>query len=299
MSDNNFFDRTITFSCGDSVLHGVLSVPEQSFDSAVIIVVGGPQFRVGSHRQFVLLARFLARQGILALRFDYTGMGYSEGLPKQFYQVDEDIKSAIDYVATNFSYVKNINLWGLCDAASAIAFTAYTDARINRLILLNPWVRSDASHSEAILKDYYKGRFLSVEFWKDVLAAPHKKIGAVFSFFTVFIRVLMNKLLTFVVGKSATHKIEEISQQDRIDEIALAVLTGLTRFNGKICLLLCGNDLVADEFKREFENRQWMNNAENAQKITIHHVPEADHTFSTAAWRAKAEQLTLSFLYDE
>ncbi len=45
----------------------------------VLIVVGGPQYRVGSHRQFVLLARALAARGFAAMRFDCTGMGDSDG----------------------------------------------------------------------------------------------------------------------------------------------------------------------------------------------------------------------------
>ncbi len=297
MSDTQFLDRAVTFSCGQTQLHGILSEPDANFDSAVVIVVGGPQFRVGSHRQFVLLARYLAQQGVLVLRFDYTGMGYSDGVPKQFYEVDEDIKSATDFVLANYPQIKKLYLWGLCDAASAIAFTAYTDERIDGMIILNPWIRSDASHSEALLKDYYKGRFLNLEFWKDLIAAPHKKISSALSFIGVFIQVIINNLISLVSG-GKNKKIEEISIDDRINNIAIAVLSGLSRYQGKICLLLCGNDLVADEFKREFENKQWMANAENSQKIIIHHVPEADHTFSSAAWRNQAEQLTWSFLQD-
>ena len=50
----------------------------------VLIVTGGPQYRAGSHRQFVLLARFLAARGMAVLRFDYRGMGDSEGAPRDY-----------------------------------------------------------------------------------------------------------------------------------------------------------------------------------------------------------------------
>jgi len=61
----------------------VVSVPGEAdaaaADTGVLIVVGGPQYRVGSHRQFVMLARFLADHGVPCMRFDYRGMGDVSG----------------------------------------------------------------------------------------------------------------------------------------------------------------------------------------------------------------------------
>jgi len=62
----------------------------------VLIIVGGPQYRVGSHRQFVLLARHLAAQGIPVMRFDVRGMGDSKGKPRNFGQLDDDLRAATD-----------------------------------------------------------------------------------------------------------------------------------------------------------------------------------------------------------
>ncbi|NND69017.1 MAG: hydrolase 1, exosortase A system-associated, partial [Halioglobus sp.] len=59
-------------------------------------MVGGPQYRVGSHRQFTLLARHLAAQGFTSLRFDYSGMGDSEGVRARFDNVREDVEAALD-----------------------------------------------------------------------------------------------------------------------------------------------------------------------------------------------------------
>lgn len=86
----------ITFACGTDNLFGVLNLPESSDQRGVVIVVGGPQYRVGSHRQFVLLARALAQQGVPVMRFDYRGMGDSTGQQRAFDTIDNDIRSAID-----------------------------------------------------------------------------------------------------------------------------------------------------------------------------------------------------------
>ena len=60
----------VVFNCQDSRLLGILHKPEKPGRQGVLIVVGGPQTRVGSHRQFVLLARYLTLlQSVLIMTF--------------------------------------------------------------------------------------------------------------------------------------------------------------------------------------------------------------------------------------
>jgi exosortase A-associated hydrolase 1 len=266
-------------------------VPKVKAKAAVIIVVGGPQYRVGSHRQFALLARYLAEQGILALRFDYTGMGYSQGITKKFYEVDGDIKAAVDFVSNHECGVSNIYVWGLCDAASAISFTAYTDDRIEGIILLNPWVRNEASHSKAILNNYYRDRIFSLEVWKQLIQSPHKVLDAFFSVFRIVIKILKAQFKS-----SPVYMHEEISVQDREENIAVAVFKGLSSFKGNICLILSGKDLVADEFKQVLEQNEWLKEQENSSKTVVHYVDAADHTFSSKQWKSKVERITAEFV---
>ena len=80
----NYKERPLHFKCQDTSLIGILSMPEDSGKRGILIVVGGPQYRTGSHRQFTLLARQFASDGIPTMRFDYRGMG--ESVPEQFRQ---------------------------------------------------------------------------------------------------------------------------------------------------------------------------------------------------------------------
>jgi exosortase A-associated hydrolase 1 len=286
-----YSEQAVTFDVDGQSLFGILSVPKIKAKAAVIIVVGGPQFRVGSHRQFALLARYLAEQGILALRFDYTGMGYSQGIPKKFYQVDDDIKSAVDFISNHACAVKSIYVWGLCDAASAISFAAYTDDRINGVILLNPWVRNEASHSKAILNNYYRDRLFSAEVWKQLLLSPRKIFNAFFS-----IGNIVTKILKARAQKPQTTKHQEISVVDREENLAQAMFKGLTHFNGNICLILSGKDLVADEFKQVLDENGWLEVEKNKSKTIVHYVDAADHTFSSRQWRSMVERITADFV---
>jgi len=88
--------RPVEFSCEGDLLSGILHSGAADARTGVVIVVGGPQTRIGSHRQFLLLANALAAAGHPCLRFDYRGMGDSEGEPRDFEAVDADIRAAVD-----------------------------------------------------------------------------------------------------------------------------------------------------------------------------------------------------------
>src|ERR1700760_457890 len=112
-------ERVLTFDCQGDALVGVLSEPSAPRETGVVIVVGGPQYRAGSHRQFVLLARAIARQGFAVLRFDVRGMGDSAGSPRDFENIGEDVDAAIAALMQQVPAVRQVALWGLCDGASA------------------------------------------------------------------------------------------------------------------------------------------------------------------------------------
>ena len=146
------------------LLHGVASPAS----TGVVVIVGGPQYRVGSHRQFVLLARALATAGTPVLRFDYRGLGDSPGAACDFTAIDADIRAAIDSLVAHTG-VRRVVLWGLCDAASAALMVAPLDARIGGLVLLNPWVHTTSAEAQVRLKHYYLQRLSSRDLWRKLL----------------------------------------------------------------------------------------------------------------------------------
>ena len=145
---------------------GILSLPAAPGPRGILIVTGGPQYRIGSHRQFVLLARALAAQGWPVLRFDLRGMGDSEGSTRDYRAAGPDIAGALAQFFDAVPTLREVALWGLCDGATAAACHAPRDARINALILLNPWVRSSAGLARATWRHYYLPRLLQGAFWR-------------------------------------------------------------------------------------------------------------------------------------
>ena len=166
----NYRESAISIACEGEHLLGILSRPlhdHASRRTGVVVIVGGPQYRAGSHRQFVLLARMLAAQGYDCLRIDYRGMGDSTGAARDFLAVSADIQASVQAMRSECEGLERIVLWGLCDAASACLL--YVDELgapgIDGLCLLNPWVRTTESLARTQVKHYYIQRLRQREFW--------------------------------------------------------------------------------------------------------------------------------------
>lgn len=73
-------ERVLLFTCQGLSLPGILHPGAPDASRGVLVVVGGPQYRVGSHRQFVLLARDPGGGGhVPVLRFDLSWHGRCRG----------------------------------------------------------------------------------------------------------------------------------------------------------------------------------------------------------------------------
>ncbi|RYZ10540.1 MAG: hydrolase 1, exosortase A system-associated [Comamonadaceae bacterium] len=298
-------DSVLRIDCHGDALVGLLSEPVTTSDSAsaaagaspaagtgVLLIVGGPQYRVGSHRQFTLLGRALAAAGVPCLRIDYRGMGDAQGAQRDFEQVDADIAAAIDAWQREHPSLERVVLWGLCDAASAALLYVHRrrDPRVAGLCLANPWVRTATSLARAQVKHYYLERLRQPSFWRKLLSG-RVGLGAV--------RELLGKLAqgrataapagagTAGPGAHATdtrHYTEQMAD-------------GLRRFGGPVLLILSGKDVCANEFlDRCRDGGPAWHGLLSRPGLRREDLPDADHTFSTAAWRAHVERLTAAFV---
>ncbi|WP_296951564.1 hydrolase 1, exosortase A system-associated [uncultured Massilia sp.] len=273
-------ERALTFDCGGDRLVGILALPAQAPPHArgVLVVVGGPQYRAGSHRQFTLLARDLAADGVPAMRFDYRGMGDSEGDMRDFEAVADDLRAAVDAFVAAVPGLRDVVLWGLCDGASAIAMHAATDARVAGVVLLNPWVRSEEGIARATLKHYYRARLVDPAFWRKLLGGRFDVAGSVKS----------------MLGLARAARERPVAPTTA--PFPLRMRAGLRAFGGPVLVITSGADLTAREFcDLAGADKEWKRLLA-APRVTRRELDKADHTFSRRAWRDQVSRWTREWL---
>ncbi|MES2322134.1 MAG: hydrolase 1, exosortase A system-associated [Pseudomonadota bacterium] len=269
----DYQEHALSFTCQGEALFGIASVPAQARARGVLIVVGGPQYRAGSHRQFVQLARGLAAQGIPAMRFDYRGMGDSDGAMRDFQDVDEDLRAALDQFFAAVPTLREVVIWGLCDAASAALFYAPGDARVCGLVLLNPWARTSDGIARTTLKHYYRARLFDPELWKKI-ARGKFNVGAAIRSFARLIGAARSG------GAPAPD-----AAAARARPLPERMLAGMQDFQGKVLLIISGADLTAQEFLDMAAASPAWQKLLAAPGVHRHTIAEADHTFSRKAWK--------------
>lgn len=278
-------ETAVVFDCEGEALLGVVSAPARPTETAVLIVVGGPQYRVGSHRQFVQMARMLANEGVTAMRFDVRGMGDSEGAQRGYEFIDRDIGAAIDALQQAQPNIRRVVLWGLCGGASAalLYLRATGDLRVQGLVLVNPWVRSELTLARARVKHYYVQRLLKREFWLKLIQGG-VALGALGEFLgSARTSLSSGRAAAGVAGDAAT------SLADRMVDT-------WARFAGPTLVVLSGNDYTAKEFlEATLADSRWAPLMARSATTRLD-LAEADHTFSEPLAQQAMEESTLRWL---
>ena len=251
----------MVFDCCGHDLVGVLSHGKADARLAVLIVVGGPQYRVGSHRSFVFLARAIAAKGIPVLRFDMRGMGDSEGERPGNTESVRDVGTAVDTLFQAVESLDGVVLLGLCDGATASILYARSDPRVLGLVLLNPWIRSSSDLRQrnrsffgwpGLTGRHGALRFPSLESKHGLQGSRSSRLSAVWG---VMRRALERRRVS--------------------TELATEVTKCLLQFDGEALVLISGRDSVGREFLEHSKSR----GIDNSAKRNFQLLPDAKHTF--------------------
>lgn len=264
----------IVFESNAIPLVGMLHLAQGTPELGVLVMVaGGPQYRIGGHRQLLLWARKFAAQGLPVFRFDFRGMGDSYGEYVGYENTECDIQAAIDRFYQECPSLKGVVLWGECNACSASLFYAHKDQRVLGVVMLNPWVRTEEGQARAVVKHYYLNRLTERSFWTKVFSLKFNILGSVRSAF---------KMIAKARGNTG-----RVASQQHMDRRPLPerMLEGLTQFRGRIMMVMSGRDLVPKEFDDLVAREPAWKEQLAARRTERHELRYADHTFSSGEWR--------------
>jgi pimeloyl-ACP methyl ester carboxylesterase len=146
-------------------LNGVICRPHQINELAPVVLLlnSGLMHHVGSCRLSVKLARLLAIQGIISVRFDFPGIGDSpmrrdrvghlENSPQEVAEVMDEVEKQTG--------AKRFILFGLCSGADAAFVTALYDQRVVGISQIDPYV----FHTMRWYINHYLPRLFDFSVW--------------------------------------------------------------------------------------------------------------------------------------
>jgi hypothetical protein len=152
---------------------------------------------------------------------------------------------------------------------------ATADARIAGIVMLNPWVLSDETLARSQLKHHYRKRIFQGDFWKKLVRGQVDVADA---------------LRTFLAAARRSAGAAQAGSYQAL------MAKGLAGFDGPVLIVLSGRDPTATGFVEYCGTHPRWRGLIDRPNVEQRSVPEADHTFSTAAWRGAVEAHTLDWL---
>ncbi len=278
-------EEAVHFICNNKRLYGVLHLPDGMIkpDRIVIMVTGGPQVRTGAHRLYVQLSRFLCENNWPSLRFDYEGMGDSEGNFVGFQHAEPSITAAISFLQERFSAPLKFIFWSLCDGATAVAlYSAMHSRHVNGMILCNPLVITEDGLARSTIRHYYLKRFFEKEFLYKVIRFKLNLKDTIQSIWQ-----LLREAQLFTGDKT-------VASDSSKPKLPSMVIDSLQVFADKVNIILSTDDIVASNFLDELKKTPLLKIENN--NITLHVIEGADHTFVDPSAKQKLFNITLKAL---
>lgn len=135
--------KRITFARDEITLVGNLFAPAD-FDEAKsygAVIVAGSLTSVKEQMSSIYATK-LAEQGLVALAFDYSHYGESEGEPRQYESPDlklADLNAAVAYLR-GLPYVRAVGMLGICTSGGNVAYLAADNPHVKAVATVAAWL---------------------------------------------------------------------------------------------------------------------------------------------------------------
>lgn len=287
MSLDSAREIPLVFDCEGASLVGILHRPSRPMSVGIVsVIAGGPQYRAGVGRNMVSMARELSASGVAVLRFDHRGLGDSGGCFLGFEHIGPDLQAAVDTLRREVPEVRQVVLWGGCDAASGAMIHGWQVEGVTSMVLGNPWVTTAESQA-AVQREHYLRRLGEWSFWRKVLSFRYNPLD--------YLRAAWRRIRSRFTPGSTARGPQQAVGNDSSNWIE-RMRRGLERFDGPVLFLMSGQSMVSREFDdivRRDKAWQRVYGRPNYRRID---VPDADQTFSGGDSRERVNRALLEWV---
>lgn len=276
---------------------------------AVVLLSPGVKMRVGPGRLYVPLTQMLTAHGYLVLRFDFFGLGDSEGelqeqlLPDVYNHIEVgryvgDTLSALAWLRSHCG-CRRFLLGGLCGGAITALLAAERDPSIEGLLSLGMTITlaSNAATPAKYLtraqldsrrRGYYRRllqpkswlRFLTFQSQYDVIWSSMK-------------RLVVNDRPAPAPVAADPEKVEQRGNANPL--FPPAFFTFLQR-GGRALMLFSEKDRLPSEYEEKFATPYAQRLLPYAQQLHYHVVPSANHVLSFHEWQREMVEASRQWL---
>jgi alpha/beta superfamily hydrolase len=293
-------------------LVGLIEQPEaNSKEIAVLLLSPGIKMRVGPHRMYNKLSKVLVETGFTVFRFDFYGLGDSEGDIDQNILVDvynsiqtgryiDDTIDAMDWLSDAYK-IDNFILGGLCGGAITGMLAGSKDSRVIGLLglgLINVFEGGEENFSKFVtdgqldgLRKGYVKKLTDIDSWKRLLTLQ-SDFKTITKILTKPFRAIRKKI-TQPVSYNAQETIEFIhDESSNVNPNFAPTYFSMLKQSKKMLLIYSGSDRLLWEFKEKFENIYKKHLIRYEHLYELHTIPDANHILSSEKWEKTMHNIT-------
>jgi pimeloyl-ACP methyl ester carboxylesterase len=277
------------------VLHGILHAPPARVarGCCVLLLSPGIKGRIGPHRLYLKLAERLVPMGFHVLRFDFHGLGDSEGDAEESVLADlyhaiqvgryvDDTLDAMDWMESTHRIDWFIGS-GLCGGSITALLAASRDSRIRALLGIGLPVILDGG-------ELTRGRFLTGQQTREARGQLFSRLLRPWTWAKFFTgrsnyRVIW-RVIRQVFGAKDTAKPGPATQAavDDTNPLAAPAFLELLRTGRPALLTFSGADRLLGQFREKLESRHRAQLEAYSALYHVHVVEEANHILSDPSW---------------
>jgi pimeloyl-ACP methyl ester carboxylesterase len=281
-------------------LHGILHEPDPSVARGVCVLLLSPGIkgRVGPHRLYLKIAARLVPLGFHVLRFDYYGLGDSEGnlservLADMYNSIQAgryvgDTIAALDWIEKAVGIRRFVGS-GLCGGSISALATAEVDSRIECLLGLGlptvleggpeNWARVVTRQELVSLRGSYFRKILDVKsLWRFLAGRSDYRV----------IWKMIKQWLADRGVKSESMVETKPSEVDSTNPRFASAFMAMLESARPMILFFSGADRLRYQFAENFESHHEARLRNFRHLYEVHLIANANHVFSEPTWVAE------------